>query len=223
VPVAGFWSNKEGLGRRELLRALESGSADGYRHVIVEQHLADALVAAGITIGDAVRRGDLEDVGVSSARRASASWPPRTWHHPCARSPWMASTSSAMTVSARPMPGRCGSAWRCQRGGLGPVEHLDPRGRRRRLHRRGVYDTVVRRGKGVAFPFDGGTARVTGHGCCDPVYHANEVPRYELTGNKGAVRRLFSGPTWPSPTTRCRSRRDGASTAPVSPSPASRS
>ena len=56
---------------------------------------------------------------------------------------------------------------------------------------RGVYDTVVRRGKGVDYPFDGGTARVTGHGCCDPVFNDNVVPRYELTGNKGVVRRLF--------------------------------
>ena len=56
---------------------------------------------------------------------------------------------------------------------------------------RGVYDTVVRRGKGVDYPFDGGTARVTGHGCCDPVFNDNVVPRYELTGNRGVVRRLF--------------------------------
>ncbi len=56
---------------------------------------------------------------------------------------------------------------------------------------RGVYDTVVRRGKGVDYPFDGGTARVTGHGCCDPVFNDNVVPRYVLTGDKGVVRRLF--------------------------------
>jgi poly-gamma-glutamate synthesis protein (capsule biosynthesis protein) len=43
----------------------------------------------------------------------------------------------------------------------------------------------------VDFPFGGGTARVTGHGCCDPVYNDNIVPRYELTGGRGAVRRLF--------------------------------
>jgi poly-gamma-glutamate capsule biosynthesis protein CapA/YwtB (metallophosphatase superfamily) len=56
---------------------------------------------------------------------------------------------------------------------------------------RGVYDTVVRKGRGVDFPFDGGTARVTGHGCCDPVFNDNVVPRYRLTGNKGVVRRLL--------------------------------
>ncbi len=56
---------------------------------------------------------------------------------------------------------------------------------------RGVYDKVVRKGKGVGYPFDGGTARVTGHGCCDPVFHDNVVPRYRLTGNKGQVRKLF--------------------------------
>ena len=56
---------------------------------------------------------------------------------------------------------------------------------------RGVYDSVVRKGRGLDYPFDGGTAKVTGHGCCDPVFHDNVVPRYMLTGNKGAVRKLF--------------------------------
>ncbi len=41
------------------------------------------------------------------------------------------------------------------------------------------------------YPFDGGSARVTGQVCCDPVFNDNLVPRYELTGNKGVVRRLF--------------------------------
>ena len=50
-----------------------------------------------------------------------------------------------------------------------------------------------RKGRGLDYPFDGGTAKVTGHGCCDPVFRDNVVPRYVLTGNKGAVRRLFRG------------------------------
>ena len=58
---------------------------------------------------------------------------------------------------------------------------------------RGVYDTVVLEGKGVDYPFGGGTAEVTGFGCCDPVFNDNVVPRYKLTGNKGLVRRLFKG------------------------------
>ena len=194
VPVAGFWSNKEGLGRRELLRALESGSADGYRHVIVEQRLADALVAAGITIGDEVRRGDLEDVGRVIRKKGLGV---------------VAATDLAPSMRALAMDGkhlvgndrvRKADAWPLR------VSMALPEGEGwdqsstwtlvaggDAFTDRGVYDTVVRRGKGIDFPFDGGTARVTGHGCCDPVYHANEVPRYELTGNKGAVRRLFSG------------------------------
>jgi poly-gamma-glutamate capsule biosynthesis protein CapA/YwtB (metallophosphatase superfamily) len=58
---------------------------------------------------------------------------------------------------------------------------------------RGVYDTVVHHGKGMDYPFDGGSARVTGHACCDPVFNDNVVPRYVLTGDKGVVRRLFKG------------------------------
>lgn len=33
---------------------------------------------------------------------------------------------------------------------------------------RGIYERVVNRNKGVDYPFDGGTARVTGHYCCGP-------------------------------------------------------
>ena len=54
---------------------------------------------------------------------------------------------------------------------------------------RGVYETVVNKGRGIEYPFGGGTARVTGHRCCDPVFHDNEVPVYTLTGNRGAVRK----------------------------------
>jgi poly-gamma-glutamate capsule biosynthesis protein CapA/YwtB (metallophosphatase superfamily) len=56
---------------------------------------------------------------------------------------------------------------------------------------RGVYETVVNKGRGIEYPFGGGTARVTGHRCCDPVFNDNEVPVYRLTGDRGVVRRLF--------------------------------
>jgi Bacterial capsule synthesis protein PGA_cap len=56
---------------------------------------------------------------------------------------------------------------------------------------RGTYEQVVMEGKGVDFPWDGGTVSITGHHCCTPFgWPATE---YRRTGNKGAVRDLLSG------------------------------
>jgi hypothetical protein len=56
---------------------------------------------------------------------------------------------------------------------------------------RGVYETVRVKGKGVDFPFDGGTADITGRTCCSSF--GWEVPRTKRTGNAGAVRDLIEG------------------------------
>jgi poly-gamma-glutamate synthesis protein (capsule biosynthesis protein) len=56
---------------------------------------------------------------------------------------------------------------------------------------RGVAQTVKVNGKGVDFPFDGGTADITGRTCCSAF--GWEVPRAQRTGNGGAMRALTSG------------------------------
>ena len=56
---------------------------------------------------------------------------------------------------------------------------------------RGVYQTVRVRGKGVDFPFDGGTAEITGHTCCSAF--GWEQPVTKRTGNAGAMRKLIKG------------------------------
>ena len=56
---------------------------------------------------------------------------------------------------------------------------------------RGVYQTIRVRGKGVDFPFDGGTAEITGHTCCSGF--GWEQPVTKRTGNKGAMRDLIEG------------------------------
>ena len=56
---------------------------------------------------------------------------------------------------------------------------------------RGVYKTVVIEGKGVDFPFDGGSADIVGRTCCSAF--GWEQPRTKRTGNAGAVRALISG------------------------------
>jgi poly-gamma-glutamate synthesis protein (capsule biosynthesis protein) len=56
---------------------------------------------------------------------------------------------------------------------------------------RGVAQTVKVNGKGVDFPFDGGSADITGRTCCSAF--GWEVPRAQRTGNGGAMRALTSG------------------------------
>ncbi|TMD28319.1 MAG: CapA family protein [Chloroflexi bacterium] len=55
---------------------------------------------------------------------------------------------------------------------------------------RGVYKQVRLLGKGVDFPFDGGTAEITGRRCCSSFDWP--VPITRRTGNAGAVRHLLS-------------------------------
>lgn len=54
---------------------------------------------------------------------------------------------------------------------------------------RGVYQTVAVRGRGADFPFDGGTAEITGHTCCSSF--GWEVPQTRRTGGAGAMRNLI--------------------------------
>jgi hypothetical protein len=56
---------------------------------------------------------------------------------------------------------------------------------------RGVYQTVKLRGKGVDFPFDGGSAEIASRYCCSTF--GWELPRTQRTGNAGAVRALIEG------------------------------
>jgi poly-gamma-glutamate synthesis protein (capsule biosynthesis protein) len=59
------------------------------------------------------------------------------------------------------------------------------------LFDRGVYETLRVKGKGADFPFDGGTAEITGHTCCSGF--GWEQPITRRTGNGGAMRKLIKG------------------------------
>jgi len=56
---------------------------------------------------------------------------------------------------------------------------------------RGVAKTVKVDGRGVDFPFDGGTAEITSRYCCSSF--GWELPRTKRTGNEGAMRALLQG------------------------------
>lgn len=55
---------------------------------------------------------------------------------------------------------------------------------------RGVAKVVKVQGKGADFPFDGGTATITGRTCCSALH--NPVPTTRRTGRGGAVRHLLT-------------------------------
>jgi len=57
---------------------------------------------------------------------------------------------------------------------------------------RGVYETLAVKGKGADFPFDGGTAEITGR-CKDCSPFGWDTPYTRRTGNAGAVRTLVEG------------------------------
>ena len=56
---------------------------------------------------------------------------------------------------------------------------------------RGVAQTIKIKGKGIDFPFDGGTAEITSRYCCSSF--GWDLPKTRRTGNTGAVRDLVSG------------------------------
>ena len=57
---------------------------------------------------------------------------------------------------------------------------------------RGVYETLAVKGKGADFPFDGGTAAITGR-CKDCSAFGWDLPYTKRTGNAGVVRALIEG------------------------------
>ncbi len=193
VPVAGFWTKAEGLKQARLKRALVEGELKGYRRVVVEKRIADTLerqlgiaisadvkrisadrvaravsngalgVVAATSLRPSMRALDLNGVSLHGNDRVGdvADWP-------------LAVTMELEADEAWDQE----ATWVLVAGGDAFTD-------------RGVYDTVVLEGKGLGFPFGGGTAEITGFGCCDPVFNDNIVPRYRLTGNKGLVRQLF--------------------------------
>ena len=193
VPVARFWSDRDGLTRRDIVQALESGELPGFRRIVVEDSIREALAETlGLDIHPAVEGGDAAAVG-RAIRRGGLGLLAAADLRPSMR---------PLMVDGRSLVGnervRSVEDWPLRVTQQLPVDAGWDQSRTWVLVAggdaftdRGVYDTVVRRGKGVDYPFDGGTARVTGHGCCDPVFNDNVVPRYELTGDKGVVRRLF--------------------------------
>jgi poly-gamma-glutamate capsule biosynthesis protein CapA/YwtB (metallophosphatase superfamily) len=196
VPVTSFWSPRQSLTSVQVREALGSGRLKGFDRVVVHEPLHAPLAdALGIDIPPSLAVGTVAEVERAAADRALG---------------FIAVTDVAPRVRALGVDGRTlfGNARLARAGGWPlsvtlPADGDDPAGAWAQeatwvlvaggdsYTDRGVYERVVRRGKGVDYPFAGGRARVTGHPCCDPVFGRNRIPRYELTGDRGVVRRLF--------------------------------
>ena len=191
VPVVGFWSAQTDISLAELRRALQ-GTSSSYRRVVLpeedRQALAAALgvsLAAGVESGDpaairrAVRDGALGLLRVSDLDpavralaldgrslfgnerlRDVADWPLHVPTDAAAARTWEQSATWTLVAG-------------------GDIQ----------LDRWMAYH-VTSLGKGVDWPWDGGTVKITGRVCCSDLGH--RVPQWEPTGNEGAFRSLFN-------------------------------
>ncbi len=191
VPVVGFWDTETGISMRELTDALK-GDSSTWPHVIVLQAdrgaIADAL---GIKLGNSVQTGDVAAIqaavkgGALGLMRASDLTP----------------AVRALALDGKDLFGndriKKNGDWPLLVTVSAPVDEAWDQSKTWTLLAggdmfldRGVRNTTLEKGKGIDYPFDGGTARVTGHYCCAPSSVQAEVPSYVRTGNKGIVRQL---------------------------------
>jgi hypothetical protein len=193
VPVIGFWATETAITRDDLVAALR-GQGGGYDRVLVPSADRDAIAEAlGITIAPSVESAEpaaieraIKRGGVLGLVRASdVTYRMRTLG---IGGDTLFGNDRLRNVDNWPLiatvSGPAGSAWD-QKATWTLVAGGDS------FTDRGIYERVVNRKKGIDFPFDGGTARVTGHYCCGPfVTPGHPVPSYELSGPKGIVRAM---------------------------------
>jgi poly-gamma-glutamate synthesis protein (capsule biosynthesis protein) len=190
VPVVRFWSTDQAITRTELVAALQGRSAR-FRDVIVpaadKAQIASRLVttiAATVKSGSvaqiraAVRKGALGLLranDVTPAVRALAIDRAQLFgtKHLASLDAWPLLVEDAGVPSARVDPA---STWTLVAAGDILLD-------------RGVARQVKVLGKGVDFPYDGGTAEITGYTCSSG--YGYRVPTYRRTGDRGAMRELL--------------------------------
>jgi poly-gamma-glutamate synthesis protein (capsule biosynthesis protein) len=180
VPVVGFWSTKPGISGAELDAALE-GRSRLYRRVLAAGAVPGTTESTPALIRDAVN-ADPRTLGLLAADRVTAdvralaidgldlfgnerlrdlaAWPLLVPAPPGARS----STFDAA------------DSWTLVAGGDVMLD-------------RSIYERTVRQGKGADYPWDGGSAAITGRRCCNPAGYP--LPTVRRTGSAGTVRALF--------------------------------
>jgi hypothetical protein len=197
VPVVDFRSTVQNInvdsvkavlaGTHVRWRSLEliGSDADGILAALGMKRPADPsrlVLAASVTVlerhlaADSRRLGFLRASQVSPAVRA-LSWGGRALFG-VDRVTSNASWRLAARLPGDARPFNAGTTWTLVAGGDILLD-------------RGVYKQTTILGKGVDFPFDGGTAEITGRRCCSSFDWP--IPITRRTGDKGAVRDLLSG------------------------------
>jgi hypothetical protein len=192
VPVVSFWSTVQTITRTELIAALE-GRSTRYRNVIVPAgDKAQIATRLGATVAATVKSGTV--VQIRAAVRTGALG--------LLRANDITPAVRALAIDRAQLFGTKHlaslEAWPLLIDAAGvPSTGVDPAGTWTIvaagdiLLDRGVARQVKVLGKGVDFPFDGGTAEITGYTCCSGFGY--RVPTYRRTGDRGAVRELFTG------------------------------
>ncbi len=194
VPVVGFWSSASDISTTDLKAALQGQNAT-YGKVSISAADRDALgQALGITVDASVQSGDAAEVisqvkgGALGLMRASDVGP----------------SVRALSIDGKALFGEARvkqtSDWPLVLTVQAPLDQAWDQSKTWTLLAggdmfldRGVRRMVVAHGNNPDYPFDGGTARVTGHHCCGQYVTIHPVADVQLTGNKGAVRDLTKG------------------------------
>lgn len=194
VPVVRFWQSRESIARAALVRALRGRDSDWKRVLIPEGDRAALASALDITIPAEVREASPAAIIAAVKKGGTLGILRATDVVPSVRAlgidgrelfgnervGGLSRWPLTATVEVGPdAVWRQSDTWTLVAGGDSFTD-------------RGLYERVVNRRKGIDYPFDGGTARVTGHHICPscPRAEGNSVPIYTRSGPKGIVRRL---------------------------------
>ena len=191
VPVVDFWSTATNISQRDLISALKGNNGSYPRVVVSGADRAAIAGALGITIASSVQSGDASAIQ-TAVKNGALGLMRAADVGPTVRALSLDGTSLFGETRVRKLsdwplsvniPAAQGQTWNQAASWTmvaGGDMFLD----------RGVRNTVVNHGKGVDYPFDGGTALVTGHYCCAPSAVQALVPSYVRTGNAGVVRQF---------------------------------
>ncbi len=194
VPVVRYWETADSIATADLKQALRGSSSRYPRVMISSGDRAPLEAALGITIADSVREATPAAIIAAVKKGRTLGLLRASDVEPSVR----ALGIDGQDLFGNGRIGRLGrwplvaqvqataaeawdqdATWTMVAGGDSFTD-------------RGLYERVVNRKKGVDYPFNGGTARVTGHYVCRacPRANGNTIPSYVLSGPKGIFRDL---------------------------------
>jgi poly-gamma-glutamate synthesis protein (capsule biosynthesis protein) len=190
VPVVRYWSTLRSISEDELREALIGGS-ERYPDVVVPAADRDAIAGAlGAQLPESVVSADV--AGIRSRVRDGALG--------LLRASDVTPAVRALAIDDQSLFGAKritdAAAWPLAIEVPGDGRPFDPAKTFSMvaagdiLLDRGIYRQVEVLGKGIDFPYDGGTVDITGSTCCSGFGH--RVPTWKRTGNDGAMRDLFT-------------------------------